>query len=263
MLDFQASQDKLFPGKLVNLVYEGEEIEAIVIDPNGLGDGSPTFGMGLGMTERHVGIDQTTLSRWIKKDEIETHAEKICMSLKLPSGKRLTLMQVKDENNREQIVIEASDWAALAKDVLKYPGKTRKETLHKIIDFMGWFTAKGLYATFYTTVKGSYTASDDASVSQLMAENEALKAQLEEERAIASSLDQELALTSHQLDRLRYDRDELQEIAHFNRRNCWEAESEVEYLDDGEDDDAEEESRTIEVEVFEVPDDFSLDSIEF
>lgn len=49
------------------------------------------------------------------------------------------------EDNNEYLVVEASDWAALAIDVLKKPGKVKKPTQNKILDFLGWFAVKGFY----------------------------------------------------------------------------------------------------------------------
>jgi len=205
---------ELFTGKLIEIDLWGNSLEAIVIDPNGQGEGKPTIGMGFGMTERHMGIEQSTLSRWADKESVETHVNKICMSLKLPSGNRLTLMQITDEHNREQLVIEASDWSMMATDILKKPGKLRAETKERVIDFLAWFAVKGFYASCYTKLFGAYTAADDSRVSQLMMENKKLKDSLEE-------LAIEYAMLEHKTDQLLYERDELATLAQWRQENSF------------------------------------------
>jgi hypothetical protein len=39
------------PGQRIKLTYESRDFEVIVIDPNGLGQGQPTVGLGLRMIE--------------------------------------------------------------------------------------------------------------------------------------------------------------------------------------------------------------------
>lgn len=205
---------EVFTGKLIEVDFWGKSLEAIVIDPNGQAEGKPTIGMGFGMTERHMGIEQSTLSRWTQKDSFDTDASKICMSLKLPSGKRLTLMQITDEKNREQLVIEASDWSLMAADVLKKPGKLRAETKDRVIDFLAWFAVKGFYASCYSQLFGAYTAVDDATVGQLLKENALLKEEL-------GDLTIEYARLEHRNDQLKYENDELAEIAQWRQQNSF------------------------------------------
>jgi hypothetical protein len=205
---------EVFTGKLIEVDFWGKPLEAIVIDPNGQGEGKPTIGMGFGMTERHMGIEQSTLSRWTQKEPIGSDANKICMSLKLPSGKLLSVMQITDENNREQLVIEASDWSLMATDVLKKPGKLRAETKDRIIDFLAWFAVKGFYASCYSQLFGAYTAEDDNRVSQLLKENQKLQEELGE-------LAVEYAMLEYQHDQLKYENDELSELAQWRKANSW------------------------------------------
>jgi hypothetical protein len=205
---------EVFTGKLIEVDLWGNSLEAIVIDPNGQGEGKPTIGMGFGMTERHMGIDQSTLSRWTEKGDLEADANNICMSLKLPSGRRLTLMQITDENNREQIVIEASDWSLMATDVLKKPGKLRLETKEKVIDFLAWFAVKGFYASCYSNLFGAYTAEDDNRISQLLTENQQLREEV-------SELVAENALLEYRTGQLMYERDELSNIAQWRQENSF------------------------------------------
>lgn len=202
---------ELFAGKLIEVDFEDRQIEAIVIDPNGLGEGKPSIGLGLRMTERHMGIDHSVLSRWIQK---EGGASTICTTLKTPSGKPFTLVQIVDENNNEQLAIEASDWMALASDVLKHPGRVKKETQHKLIDFMSWYAVKGFYASTYAQAFGAYTKDDDSLVSQL--QNKIY--QLQE---LTDTLSNELALSERLRDRQQYAIDELKRDMSWHRMNSW------------------------------------------
>jgi hypothetical protein len=182
-------------GKLIDVVFEEKTIEAIVIDPNGLGESKPTLGMGFGMTERHIGIPQNTLSTWSKTNDsdeskspieqgTETHPNLFLMS---PSKKVYPLHRIVDENNREQLVIEASDWMELAADVLETPGKIRRTTQVKIIQFLKWFAVKGFYASCYTQLFGAYTAVDDSLITALQQRVNYLE-QLADELSIQNAL---------------------------------------------------------------------------
>lgn len=206
----EVNNTDVFPGKLIEIDFENRQVEAIVIDPNGLGEGKPTVGLGLRMTERHMGIDHSVLSRWTS----HSGADKICTTLKAPSGKAFPLVRIIDETNNEQLVIEASNWMDLAVDVLKKPGKLRKETQDKLIDFLAWFAAKGFYSGCYTKLLGVYTSSDDQSVSKLIQEKKQLEIELE-------CLSNEYALLEHRYDRQRYTIDELQRDMSWHRSNSW------------------------------------------
>ncbi|HEY9665192.1 MAG TPA: hypothetical protein V6C91_00215 [Coleofasciculaceae cyanobacterium] len=213
--------ERIFTGKLVTVDLWDRLVEAIVIDPNGQEEGKPTLGMGFGMTERHMGIDQSTLSRWAVKEDQSLDANKICMSLKLPSGKRLPLMQITDETNREQLVIEASDWTTMAADILKKPGKLRQETKDKVIDFLAWFATKGFYASCYSKIFGAYTAEDDSKVSALLIENSQLQEKLRQADEAMGQMAIEYALLEYKSDRDQYLIDELQRDMAWHRSNSW------------------------------------------
>ncbi|AFZ35071.1 hypothetical protein Sta7437_1504 [Stanieria cyanosphaera PCC 7437] len=68
-------------------------------------------------------------------------------------------------DNNQYIVIEASDWVDLAGDVSLDPGQLRKPARRKVIDFLKWFAAKGLYAEAYAALKGQYTQADSINLS--------------------------------------------------------------------------------------------------
>jgi hypothetical protein len=87
-------------------------------------------------------------------------------SLRLPSGKRLGVANLLGLDNNQYIVIEASLWVELVKDVLKKPGQLRKATKDKLIDFLCWFATKGLYAEAYTALRGKYTQADSQALSE-------------------------------------------------------------------------------------------------
>jgi hypothetical protein len=150
-------------GQLIKLNFEGREFEAIVIDPNGLGKNQPSIGFGFTMMERHGGLPQSTSSQWI---EGHPNTENEC--LKLPSSNTYRVIQILGEDGNEYSVVEVSDWVAIAVDVNKKPGKVRKSTKDKLLDFLGWFAVKGFYADAYASLKGSYTEADSRAVSAWM-----------------------------------------------------------------------------------------------
>ncbi|AFZ35965.1 hypothetical protein Sta7437_2428 [Stanieria cyanosphaera PCC 7437] len=105
-------------GQKITLTYEDREFEVIVIDPHGLGRNQPLIGFGFRMAERHIGIKHNTLSDWLMKESVfESGRNNESYSLKLPSGKRLRVVEILGTDNNEYMVIEASDWVDLAGDV--------------------------------------------------------------------------------------------------------------------------------------------------
>lgn len=146
-------------GDRVTLAYEGRDFDVIVIDPNGLGTGQPSVGFGFGMAEKYAGIPQSTLSTW-------GHRENEEKALKLPSGKLLRVIDILASDGNTYSVVEASDWFALAVDLLVNPGKTGKGLRAKLGDFIGWFAVKGFYAETYVAFKGVYTAKDSRATTQ-------------------------------------------------------------------------------------------------
>ena len=178
-----ATERLVTAGTPILVDFEDRTIEAIVIDPNGRGEGQPSIGLGFRMTERYVGIPHDTLSRWVKGGA--NLKEK---ALKLPSGKVLGVVQIRDEMNNLQLVVEANDWVSLAVDLLKTPGKLRASTKDKIADFISWFAVKGFYASAYTSLFGSYDRADDRAISihlHQQAELQRLCLETEKYRAIA------------------------------------------------------------------------------
>lgn len=157
------NQVKVRQGQLVTINFEGREFEAIVIDPNGLGKNQPSVGFGFGMMDRHGGLPQSTSSQWV-----ESHPNTGNGWLKLPSGNTYRVILILGEDENEYLVVEVSDWVAIAVDVLKKPGKVRKSTQGKLLDFLGWFAVKGFYADSYAALKGAYTAKDSRALSEWM-----------------------------------------------------------------------------------------------
>ncbi|MEA5448549.1 hypothetical protein VB780_08240 [Leptolyngbya sp. CCNP1308] len=49
-------------GQIIPLRYKSREINAIIIDPNGLGPDKLSIGMGIHGMDRHIGIPRQTLS---------------------------------------------------------------------------------------------------------------------------------------------------------------------------------------------------------
>jgi hypothetical protein len=144
-------------GQIIPLRYKNREIKAIIIDPNGLGPDKPTIGMGIRGMDRHIGIPRQTLSDRVS--EIEGVRQ-----LKLPSGNTFRVSEINAEDGNNYLLVEASDWVALALDWAKNPGKLRKPARDGLIEFLAWFAAEGIYAQAYTVLKRAYTYEDDQRV---------------------------------------------------------------------------------------------------
>lgn len=156
-------------GQLVTLNFEGRDFEAIVIDPNGLGKNQPSIGFGFRMMERHGGLPEQTASNWSTKESgFEVDPNNDVEFLKLPSAKLFRLTQITGSDKKPYSVLEVSEWVVLAADVIKHPGKVRKATTNKLVDFLSWFAVKGFYADAYATLKGAYTEADSRAVSAWM-----------------------------------------------------------------------------------------------
>jgi hypothetical protein len=141
------------PGDRITVAYEGREFDVIVIDPNGLGGGQPSVGFGYRMGEKYAGLPESTLRSWVRELDGEELVE-------LPSGKALRVREIPASDGNTYKVIEASDWFALAVDLLVNPGRTGKGLRARLGDFIGWFAVKGFYAESYVALKGVYTARD-------------------------------------------------------------------------------------------------------
>lgn len=140
-------------GQRITLSYEGREFDVIVIDPDGLGKDQPSVGFGFRMAERYVGIPNDTLSRWVLESELEKLME-------LPSGRTFRVLDIPGNDGNTYSVVEASEWFAVAIDVLINPGRTGKGIRAKLGDFLQWFGVKGFYAEAYVALKGTYTDRD-------------------------------------------------------------------------------------------------------
>ena len=161
MTEFQA-------GQILPLRYKDREIKALIIDPNGLGEGRPTIGMGFRGMDRHIGVPQQTLTDRVT--EIEG-----VRCLKLPSGNTFRVTEILGEDNNQYLLVEAADWVALATDWAKNPGKLRKKTRDGIIDFLAWYAAEGIYAQAYTLLKNVYTDEDSQVLHKWLMSREAGK----------------------------------------------------------------------------------------
>lgn len=154
----KATRHEIRRGDRISMTYETRDFEVIVIDPDGFGKNQPTVGLGFRMADREMGLDESTLSRWRVGGGDANLGYQL---LKLPSGKTIEVMQILGTDGQEYVVIEASEWVEIAKDLLKHPGKLRSATRTKLIDFLAWFATKGFYAVAYANLKGAYTKSDD------------------------------------------------------------------------------------------------------
>ena len=155
-------------GQIIPLRYKSRELKAVIIDPNGLGPDKPTLGLGFRSMDRHIGVPQTTLSRRVMQIDGDKQ-------LQLPSGKAFRVMQIRADDGNEYLLLEASDWVALAQDWAKHPGKLRKPAREGLIDFLAWFAAEGIYAQAYTLLKRVYSREDDERVQNWLMSREAGK----------------------------------------------------------------------------------------
>lgn len=156
-------------GQLVTLTFEGRNFEAIVIDPNGLGPNQPSIGFGFRMMEKHGGLASSTISDWVTKESgLEGVRDNELKTLKRPGGMVFRVSEITGSDKNKYLVLEVSEWVALAADILKKPGKINKSTQSKLIDFLTWFAVKGFYADAYVNLKNAYTDADSRAVSAWM-----------------------------------------------------------------------------------------------
>ena len=101
----------------IEVTYADKQFEVIVIYPDGLGPGQPSFGFGYRMAEKYIGIARQTLS-----DRVVRNSDGI--TFKNPSDKRFRVSEISGFDGNQYSVIEASDRFDLATDVLINPGKT-------------------------------------------------------------------------------------------------------------------------------------------
>ncbi|MCU0516302.1 MAG: hypothetical protein MUC60_05420 [Oscillatoria sp. Prado101] len=125
------------PGQRIKLTYESRDFEVIVIDPNGLGQGQPTVGLGLRMIQKYVGINSNTLSNWASEGDGE-------YSLKLPCGKTFTGKPVLVSGNTLS-ALEIADVCRLARYIVQVPGRLQKSTLAKVQAFVSNVVPEKLY----------------------------------------------------------------------------------------------------------------------
>lgn len=157
--------DSVEAGQLIKVAYKSCEIQAIVIDPNGLAVGQPIIGLWFRAIDKHIGIPHNTLSDWVvAKDGVS--------SLQLPSGKTFRVVEINGRDGNSYSVVEASDWVALAKDLIKNPGKTKKHTINEVVDFLAWFAVEVFYAQAYRVIKHTYTDKDSRALQKWKQERE-------------------------------------------------------------------------------------------
>ncbi|WP_219336085.1 hypothetical protein [Chroococcidiopsis thermalis] len=143
--------------------YETRDFEVIVIDPDGLGKGKPSVGLGFRMAEKYMGINEPNLSRWLV-DEGDTLRG--LQLLKLPSGNAFEVIRISGTDGQDYVVVEASNWMDIATDLLVHPGRLGKATKEKLAQFVRWFAVKGFYAEAYANLKGTYNKSDDRALTE-------------------------------------------------------------------------------------------------
>ena len=155
-------------GQIIPIQFKGREFNAIIIDPDGLGPGKPSIGVGYRGMSRHLEMPASTLQRRVLRSEgVEW--------LELPSGKRFRVLRIDGNDGNEYNAIEATDWVAIATDWLKTPGRLSKKAREGLIDFLGWYAAEGLYADAYTFLKATYTREDNETIQRWLVSREAGK----------------------------------------------------------------------------------------
>ena len=155
-------------GDLVVVTYEEREFTAIVIDPNGLGEGEPSVGFGFRMASRHIGIPQQTLTNRVTQiagTEV----------LKTPSGKAFRVTQIHGADGNDYKVIEVADWFDLSMDILLNPGKIRKPARENIGAFLRWFAIKGFYAEANVAIRGVYSARSSRATTRWLIQRQSGK----------------------------------------------------------------------------------------
>lgn len=152
-------------GQLIPLRFKDRDLMAVVMEPNGLGEGKPMIGLGFRGMDRHIGVPQQTLSDRVTEIQGVKYLE-------LPSGKRFRVTEILGEDGNTYLTVEATDWVELARDWAKDPGKLRKPARDGLIDFLAWFAAEGIYAQAYTFLKRTYTRDDDEALRQWLMSRE-------------------------------------------------------------------------------------------
>lgn len=156
-------------GQRLKVNYENRDFELIVIEPDGLGKNQPSLGFGLRMAEKHIGLKNNTLSGWIyetTESEFEGARDFEVKFLKTPTDKLFRVLEFLGLDNNPYYVLEISQWVIVAQESIRTKGVKKSRQVSdavkdKVIDFLGWFAIKGLYADAYTILKGIYTNSDN------------------------------------------------------------------------------------------------------
>ncbi|NJM98455.1 MAG: hypothetical protein HC800_15975 [Phormidesmis sp. RL_2_1] len=155
-------------GQLIPITFKGRTFNAVVIDPNGLGEGRPTIGIGYRGMSRHTEVPaQTFVDRVSEIEGVNV--------LKLPSGKTFKVSEITANDGNVYRVIEATDWVDLVSDWAKNPGRLGKKARNGLIDFLTWYAAEGMYAAAYTILKRAYTYEDSQIIQQWLVAREAGK----------------------------------------------------------------------------------------
>lgn len=172
-------------GQLLPLSFLGRDFTVVVIDPDGLGPGKPTVGIGLRGMSRHTNMPVSTLVRRVIEVAADDAEEALAEPpkerladgkyLKLPSGKLFKVTPIEANDGNTYQVIEAADWVELSKEWAKKPGRLGTETKNGLIDFLAWFAAEGFYAAAYTVLKRTYTYEDSQRIQQWLVSREAGK----------------------------------------------------------------------------------------
>jgi len=138
----QFSERRITTGQKIVLDFQGDDLEAIIIDPNGVGKGQPSVGLDLRTMVQHGLLPQMTLSDWIESVNKDW--------IKLPSGNTLKVHRLDID---EVFVVEICAWIMLSVnsplDDIDFP---RTPAIH------------GFYADAYAISKGEFTKEDSKAI---------------------------------------------------------------------------------------------------
>lgn len=144
-------------GQGITVTFKSCEIQAIVIDPNGISKGRPSVGLEVKTTERCMRVSASTLSKMVSHSDGRSY-------LPLPCGKTFKVYQLPGEDGNAREVLEVSDCVALAKDWAQHPGKLSRKSQNNLIEFLAWFDTDKFYEQAYKTIKRVYTDKDSRAV---------------------------------------------------------------------------------------------------
>ena len=106
-------------GDRIAAIHADSEFEAIVVDPNGLDKGQPSFGQGFNRLRNTLEFRKQTLTDRVTGKGVDKYLKKL-------SGRAFRITGIFGTNSNNYTVIEAGDWFDLVIDILVHSGKNRR-----------------------------------------------------------------------------------------------------------------------------------------